>query len=303
MVNVDLKKELSCRVRILKHTIRGVLNLVCNEKIDKINCYFYLIECTDNCIREDDFLNYLRSQVIQYVLKEEELREMKDQDKIVNNVLKAIGKLVDREDNSELGELTLFCLLESQLNAVQLLNKMSLKTNPNNYYNGLDAIHISNDGTNTTIHFGESKVKKKFNEALNDSVNQVGTFLEDRTRRDFEVELIKSHLDPKKFEGIMEEILKYLNPYEKHKRNLRESISIFIGYSWEDLKDIEDKTDKQITEEIIKKYEGEIESNINRIVSQIDNSNFKKYDFNIFILPFKDVDNLKKKFNILLNSR
>ena len=204
--------------------------------------------------------------------------------------------------HSELGELTLFCLLESQLNAVQLLNKMNLKTSPNNYYNGLDAIHMSNDGVNTTIHFGESKMKKNFNDALNESVNQVGTFLGDRNRRNFEVGLIKSHLDLKKFEGITEEILKYLNPYEK-KRDLKESISIFIGYSWKDLKDIEDKTDTQITEEIIKKYEGEIENHINKITSKVESSEFKKYDFNIFILPFKDIDNIKTKFNSLLNSR
>src|SRR5699024_1508716 len=72
---------------------------------------------------------------------------------------KAREKFVDYIHNKgELGELLLYCFLESHLNAPKVLSKLELKTSTNHYVNGSDGVHfLKLSNGNYQLIFGESK--------------------------------------------------------------------------------------------------------------------------------------------------
>lgn len=75
------------------------------------------------------------------------------------------------KNDGELGELLLFCFLESQLKAPKILSKLELKTTSGLYVNGADGVHfLKLEDGNYQLIFGESKmyvdIKKAFDNAL-----------------------------------------------------------------------------------------------------------------------------------------
>ena len=63
------------------------------------------------------------------------------------------------KNDGELGELLLFCFLESQLKAPKILSKLELKTTSGLYVNGADGVHfLKLEDGNYQLIFGESKM-------------------------------------------------------------------------------------------------------------------------------------------------
>ena len=64
-----------------------------------------------------------------------------------------------KRQDGELGELLLFCFLESQLKAPKILSKLELKTTSGLYVNGADGVHfLKLEDGNYQLIFGESKM-------------------------------------------------------------------------------------------------------------------------------------------------
>ena len=153
------------------HQLDSCIYCVCSEPkkgLKNIYCDFFLIRCTADDIREMDLLMTLRNLIIKYSLKKEEYDQISP-DNALEIVNKAKGRFVKSDGSGEVGELILFALLESFKNAPQILNKMSLKTNRNVHYHGLDAIHLGVDGDNFVLYYGEAKVRGDHKRAIQDA--------------------------------------------------------------------------------------------------------------------------------------
>lgn len=295
---MQLQKQLKKIVSIEETDIKGVLHLADEQNVcTDIKGCFYLVECTNDKVREGDFLKVIQDFVIKYCLQYTERKSINETNALAF-VKKAVRKFVNSSNSGELGELILFCLLEAKLNAVQLLNKMQLKTNPNMHYHGADAVHFGADGELKTLYLGEAKMQASFGTALREAFMSVNALFTDmESKKEFEVELIQAHLDHDKLKGVEQEILDCLDPY-KQKRDFCETIAIFVGYSWDEFDEIKKKNIRdRLMPYLIKKYKEEVV----RLVKAIDKKVSKEKDlqskrFVFFVIPFRDVQHIKNRF-------
>jgi len=297
-IDKGLKKKIKEAISVKVKDIKGVLALAEEKDIPpKIKGNFYLVECTNDEVREADFLDVLENYVLHYCLKHSEYTTVNSTNAVAI-VKKAIRKFVRSEHSGELGELVLFCLLESQINAVQLLNKMQLKTNPNMHFHGADAVHFGVTGKLKTLYLGESKMQSAFSTALTNALGSVKTLFENMAeKKKFEVDLIEPHLDHAKLRGMEQEILNYLNPYKK-KRDFCEVIAVFIGYSWKELAEAEKKDVKGgILKYLMEKYREEIVRFVKTVDEKVKaEQSVCSKRFLFFVVPFKNVQQIKTDF-------
>ena len=198
-------------------------------------------------------------------------------------------------NDGEGGELFLYCLLETHLNAPKILSKMEMKTAGNDYIKGSDGIHLlSLDNGVFHLIFGESKMigdstekGSSFRKAIRaafESVKEVET-----NGIGGEISLVDSNLMKETYD---EETLKFLrkiiNPSARdvsvYKFN---AFGIFIGFEidisdW-NLQEMEDVDfEKKLKEEIRVAVEGKYEY----IKEQITAQNLSGYHFYIYAIPF-----------------
>jgi len=270
-------------------------------------CKFFLIRCTAQKIREDEFLQLLLNNIVRYVLKKEEYLQPSiptfTADNIHDIYTKARDKFLTKNQNAgESGELILFLLLESQ-GIVQLLNKMNLKTSSEMPVHGLDAIHIQVKDGKIILHFGQAKMYKKLNVGVDSALADVKKFTEDKKARSLELNLVSNYMDDKKFDQHAETIKNLISPYGKNKESLSEANSIFVGYDWDLLQNLSSRGSNDLTSHLKAEYEklhDEISTDIKNKISKI--SEIKDQEFTVYLLPFSDIEEFRKSFVRELNN-
>lgn len=231
----------------------------------------------------------------------------KYKDKAMTLSKKAREKFKEATKNDgELGELLLFCFLEGHLEAPKILTKLELKTSNQLYVNGSDGVHLKKIAEQKyQLIFGESKTYSDLSNAFEDAFKSIGEFINeinskgnDKSGINFEKGLISSNIESEIFEEDDEEILNILlYPEEKNNYNLSldDAFSIFVGY------EIDIKNEQKICS--VDEFPIEIER---KIINQIDNYKdniyrlIQKYDllgytFYVFIMPFTNIDETRKK--------
>jgi len=121
---------------------------------------------------------------------------------------KAREKFIEYTNNKgELGELLLYCFLETHLNAPKILSKLELKTSTSHYVNGADGVHYLKltDGSYPLI-FGESKTEVGLTKALTDAFKSICLFKKGINEKGnkksglhYERGLISDHLEKETF--------------------------------------------------------------------------------------------------------
>lgn len=135
----------------------------------------------------------------------------------------------------EAGELILFLLLEAMVKAPLLVSKMSLKTNSNMNVHGRDGIHIRYcpQLKGLVLHLGESKLHKGLAAAVDDAVDSILDYLENRSLRRREIDLVNGNMDltglPPQAETHLRETL---NPYASPPAPMHRIHSCFIGFDY-----------------------------------------------------------------------
>ena len=128
------------------------------ENGNKLN--LFVLKISNNAFNYNDLSEELENALINYALSRNTLDELVGQKKY--GTLSSMAKEKLRKANSnegELGELLLYCLLESHLHAPKLLTKLELKTASNDYVKGADGVHLLQiNDTSFQIVFGESKL-------------------------------------------------------------------------------------------------------------------------------------------------
>lgn len=264
-------------------------------------CKFFLIQCTAQKIREDDFLQLLLNSIVRYVLKQEEYLQPSiptfTADNIHDIYTKARDKFLTKNQNAgESGELILFLLLESQ-GIVQLLNKMNLKSSSEMPVHGLDAIHIQVKDGKIILHFGQSKMYDRLNAGVDSALTDVKKFTMDKKARRSELNLVSNYMDDKKFDQHAETIKNLISPYGKNKENLSEANSIFVGYEWDLLQNLSSRGSTELTSYLKTEYEklhDEISTTVKTKISKIPE--IKDQEFTVYLLPFSNIDEFRQSF-------
>ena len=210
------------------------------------------------------------------------------------------------KNDGELGELLLFCFLEGYLDAPKILTKLQLKTSNQLYVNGSDGVHLKKLSDNKyQLIFGESKTYAKLNYAFENAFKSIYEFVNEINAKgkyksgiNFEKGLISSNIDLDIFDKDEQEILNvllYPKEIEKYDFSLDDAFSIFVGYQI----NIENEQRKYSNENFHIKIEtkivNEIETYKNNIYKLIEKYSLIGYTFYIFIIPFTNIDENRKK--------
>tara|TARA_R110002095_G_scaffold215711_3_gene210705 strand:+ start:5401 stop:6309 length:909 start_codon:yes stop_codon:yes gene_type:complete len=217
---------------------------------------------------------------------------------------KAKEKFIDYLNNKgELGELLLYCFLESHLNAPKILSKLELKTSTSHYVNGADGVHfLKLENGDFQLIFGESKTIVGLTAALSDAFksihefkNEVNSKGDKKSGLPYEKALISDHLSKEVFtKEEMEFVESIIYPTRKNSFEVDDAFGIFAGYEIY-ISDDERKLPNNKFRELVKgKVKIEVESKFSHILRKIDEYKLYGHNFYIYILPFTDLDQTRK---------
>ncbi len=204
----------------------------------KIQGKFLLIKYAHDENREGEFLDCVLDSLINYALTAQEQSGVGDIEGIRKLYKTAIARFVKNSKTGEFGEVILFHLLEVVEKAVQVVNKISLKTNGNVHLHGSDAVHFGLNGHLKILYLGESKTERAINSAIDNALSSLEE-LEKPEKKQFELNLasgnISDHLSPE----MKKEIGDYLNPLNPDKSKFIETYAVLLCFNYEHLAELE----------------------------------------------------------------
>ena len=264
---------------------------------NKLN--FFILRISNNRLTYEKLVDELFDSIISYSLSRKQLDMYKDSQG-GKKFIAARNKLRDYNSNDgELGEILLYCLLESHLKAPKIVTKLEIKTAKNDYIKGADGVHLLKlDETNFQLLFGESKLDGDLKTGIYNAFTSIMNFLNNRNNKiGFETNLVDSQLVKEAVDDNMYQYLrKILVPNANEDIfNLDNSFGIFLGFNFE----IEE-CKKCLDNAEFRNYFRETTKNIVQdCISSINNQIEKKglwgYNFYVYIVPFTDLATKRKE--------
>lgn len=265
--------------------------------LNKLNLFILRIE--NNSFTYESLEYELCDVVISYSLSKKQLQQFKGTagGKAFKTAIEKFRKYCSNE--GELGEMLLYCFLESHLKAPKILTKLEIKTSSNDYVKGADGVHlIQINETDFQLIFGESKLDSNLATGIRNAFKSIIDFLdENKNKMGFEIklvdsELIKESVDEKTYQFLKRIIL----PSAKDDTyNLDKSFGIFLGFDAE-IKDEDKKLDNATFRQNLRKQIVEkIMDHIKLIEHQIEKNNLWGYNFYIYVVPFTELKKQRKK--------
>lgn len=207
-----------------------------------------------------------------------------------------------KEESGEPGEVLLYFLLETVIQAPQLICKIDLKTNRKDEVKGADGIHaIWDQQKNRMVLFiGESKLHADFSSGVKESLASIEKLYEAKT---LERDLLLATKHFKHADGpTKERILKILD--QQTSTETYEVVhACLIGYEWQKYADLQGDKRKEFIDSFEKIYLENIEKHrLETLQSHLDQFKNKHLSFHFFFLPFKSLDEFRKAFNDYLTS-
>ena len=255
----------------------------------------------DDINREDELIKILINSIYKYSLTKEE-REKLNENTVIELSKLAISRFVRNEyekdyQGGEIGDLLLFHILEIFEEAVQVVNKMSLKTSGKMHYHGYDAIHFGIKEDIRVLYLGEAKFGKSFNKTLTEAISSIKGFQQDE-KNQFEIKLALGNLSNDIPDKYRNEIKNYLDPRNQDLTNYSQTYAIFLGYELEEFLQLEkDYSGKMLLEKINEVYRENVLNYAQSIIKKIQSEELlanKRFIF--FLLPFKNIKGAKKHF-------
>ncbi|MFZ4929351.1 HamA C-terminal domain-containing protein [Chryseobacterium sp. Mn2064] len=274
-------------------------NDLCNEALENNNTLnLFTLKVKNNAFSYDELINELGNKLCYFALSRKQVDELKQADKFNDLVKKAKAKLKHHADNEgELGEILLYCLLESHLNAPKILTKLELKTNSNDYIKGADGVHLLKlSDTDYQIVLGESKLNSDISKGVYEAFGSISKFLKSTSKLEFEIDLINSELVKEAYDQTTYEMLKrIIIPSAKEDDTyLDYSFGIFLGFDIP-ITDEESKlNNSDFRKNIREKIKKEVLKAKNSLNHQLKKSDYTGYQFYIYVIPFSDLQNKRK---------
>lgn len=137
----------------------------------------YYVGYADNQYDWDNLLNTMMDALVDFVYGFH--KRAVEPDKAIATLKRALFKLIKPQQvlkrTGEVGELLLHIILRDFFDTLPLLQKVYLKTNPNDAAKGFDIIHAKDENGELNIIFGEAKLYENPNEAIRDLITDLET--------------------------------------------------------------------------------------------------------------------------------
>ncbi|MGU0864963.1 DUF1837 domain-containing protein [Pseudomonas aeruginosa] len=200
----------------------------------------------------------------------------------------------------EAGETLLFFLMESIIQAPQIVSKMELKTNRKLEANGSDGIHArwNSEDQIVDFYFGESKLYQNIDAAINSALESIESFHADEIYK-HEFTMITKHFkyaDPEVQKAVTEHI-KLGEPGP----DARINHACLIGYNWNAYENQNNKSSRELSAEFKEKFLLETSSIAEKLDNKLNGFTRKHLRFDIFFMPFPSIQNFRNEFNEALD--
>ncbi|AZI22491.1 DUF1837 domain-containing protein [Chryseobacterium taklimakanense] len=282
----------------------GFLDLFYHDMKDQVldnknSLNLFVLKLKNNAFAYDELIEELGNSLCHFALSRKSVRRLVEEQKYKSLVDTAKERLRNHNVNEgELGEILLFCILESFLNAPKILTKLELKTSNNDYVKGADGVHLLKiDDKNYQLIFGESKLESNIRSGIYSAFSSINTFLTQKGKSKYEIELLNSQLAKETFDENGYEVLrKIIIPSAKDEETyLDYSFGIFLGFNI-DIDEEEKKKDFSEFRTIIReKIKNHVSENLASINTQLKKGEFTGYKFYIYVIPFSDLQNTRKE--------
>ena len=311
MIDADKFKE---ELQVQEHAFNARLKEIKYEwKSDSIKTEgrFFYLSFKNGEPTIDEFIEYLYSRLInfcipvkeqikakQLFLETDDYRHIVDMNDKARDLFVKSKKL--QEASGEPGELITFILLEEAIGAPQVACKMYLKTNRNMQVYGSDGIHLYYDKEEDMLKviWGESKIYDQLSMALDKICESISSFRGETSEvngRERDIQILKDHLSVKNKE-LEEAILKYFDPYEEESNKVIDCHACFVGFDYAELKKLEKLGKEEREKYFSEKYLERIKSACNLFEDKIKKHSIHHLEYIFFLIPFKDVNELREKF-------
>ncbi len=267
-----------------------------NEPLARDNrLNLFVLKIANNEFDYGGLTDELQNSLINYALSRHTVDELVEQKKFGNLASFAREKIRKANENKgELGELLLYCLLESHLNAPKLLTKLELKTAANDYVKGADGVHLLQlDDKSYQIIFGESKLEQDLERGIRDAFDSIKKMLNDDLLKIFyEKHLVDSNiLKENVSEDELDLLKKILIPAENDEDlEVDNSFGIFLGFEIPVTDKERQVSNTQFRKDIINKVIQTVQKQLPMINRYLMRSNFVGYQFYFYIVPFTKLD-------------
>lgn len=270
---------------------------LCNS--NKLN--LFTLRVTNNQFVYNELVELLGNQLHHFALSRNEVKKLIADDKLRSLTDRAKSLLRNHlvnnsgstSEGGELGEMLLYCLLESHLNAPKILTKLELKTSSQLYVNGADGVHLLKlNDKDYQLVFGESKLNSDLNKGIDNAFKSIGNLLlEKGKKKDFEIELVNSQLVKEAYNEESYNFFKkiIIPSANEDETNIDHSFGIFLGFNINIDESEKKMNNSDFRECIRKKIVAEIEASVEAINTRIRKDEFSGYSFHIYAIPFSDL--------------
>lgn len=281
------------------------------------NRFFYPALGGNGLPNNDNFIQLLNGSIRRFSLSAKELDEHRSLVISGNDIEASLIENRGRERfvkyakeaekrSGELGELTLFVLLEAFFNAPKIASKMKLKTSNEMHVHGADAVHATLNGNSfLTLILGESKFRADRSTGLNDAIDSVSGFVSNYLKMDKEVELIEGNLDQEILDAsLRDNLIRYFSKFTPESNKTTKTIAILLGYNrkslYKNLSKIEGYEER--VKQLEERYRIHASEVANEFIDKLEsekNPHFSNVNFIYALLPFDDLNNVKEAFHVM----
>lgn len=263
------------------------------ESDNRLNVFVLKVE--NNHFNYEGLKETLENNLIMYALSRHTVDELVAQKRFGNLVKYAKEKLRNAKVNEgELGELMLYCLLESHLGAPKLLTKLELKTAPNDYVKGADGVHLLQlNEKSFQIVFCESKLYKDLEHGIREAYDSIKKMIDNGLSKIvFEKHLIDSNLLKENVsEDEMQLLKKILIPADNDEElEVDNSFGVFLGFDIPITEDERKVSNSQFRINIVDKVKQAVTQQIPMINRYLQREHFVGYQFYFYVMPFEELD-------------
>lgn len=201
---------------------------------------------------------------------------------------------VDSNKSGEAGELLLYLLTESLVEAPQIISKMDLKTSTDMHFHGADGVHIKAIPEGLALYWGEAKIHSNRTAAVRECLKSIEPFLKvvknGNPIRDFG--LLRNHLDAEEKE-LRDKLVNFFIKSKPEWNRLSIRATCLIGFNHKDYPKHMDLSSVEADTKLMQ----EVESWCSNLEENIDIHKVGDFIIEFFLIPFKDIEEFRKSFN------
>ena len=266
------------------------------ERDNKLNVF--VLKVANNRFDYGTLTGILGEEMIRYAISRKQYQELVSKSLHFTLTKIAQEKFRNADTNEgELGELLLYCLLESHLKAPKLLTKLELKTSANDYVKGADGVHLLQlDEKAFQIVFGESKLYSDLEQGIRAAFVSIGEMVDNRLNKIFfEKHLVDSNLLK---ENVSEDKLQFLKkiliPTENDENlEVDYSFGVFLGFDIPITDEERRVSNSQFRIDIINKVKETVTQQIPMINRYLQREHFGGYQFYFYVMPFSELATIR----------